>query len=209
MYPIRTKFRSLRDWFAAEPTRFTRERSPKRMVFWGIVAVVGLVLTVLVYLNPEAVIEFFGGRRRGGMAVLGSFLMPPAMIVVGIVFQFYWVHRFRIKGGGVLQGDQLFIVPGDLDVREPFRALAVGGQDLDGVRQAMRYLQSHQVDPRHDRGQKIVVLTESPDDRTTFAGVLRMDETKRNVLWINHEPLTLTGEHYFKPQELHASLRTA
>lgn len=204
-YPIRTTHRSLRSWFAAEPARFTRERSPKRTIFWAIVSLIGLVLTVVVLLDPAAVTENFAGRRRAGAAVLGAFVLPPALIVCGIVFQFLWIHRFRIRDGGLIGRGELFIVPHQLDVRDAFRAFAVGSTDPDRVREAMRFLDSHKANAEAQTGNKIVALSASPDDRTTFAGVLVMDPRRKGVLWINQEPLTISGEHYFDPRALRPS----
>lgn len=168
-------------------------------MFWAVVAVVGLILTVLVLLHPEAPGDAFGGRSRGGMAILGAFVLPPALVVIGVVFQFVRVHRFRVRGGGVIGRTQLFIVPASLDVRDVFAAFTVGGRDLEHVRGAMTFLTANAIDARVQTGQKIVVLQASPADRVTFAGVLRMDERERGVLWIDQEPLTITGEHFFDP----------
>lgn len=201
-YPIRTTQRSLRSWFAAEPSRFVRERSPRRTIFWASIAVIGIVLTILVLLNMDAVAEMLGGRRRGRTALLGAVVLPPALVVVAIVFQFLWVHRFRVPGGGVIGSDELFIVPASLDVRDAFRAFAAGGTNPEGVIEAMRFLDLHRVDARTQTGQKIVVLSASPDDCVTFAGVLRMDAEKKGVLWIAQEPLTITDEHFFDPRKL-------
>lgn len=201
-FPIRTTSRSLRAWYASEPERFTRERSPRRTIFWAIVALVGAVLTVVVLLDPQAVADVFGGRRRAGLAILGAFVIPPALIVCGIVFQFVWIHRFRVRDGDLVTRSTLFIVPGDLEVRDAFAAFSRGGTDPDGVRQAMRYLIDHAVDSRVQTGAKIVALAAATTPATTLAGVLRMDERKKGVLWIHQEPLTMTGEHAFDPRAL-------
>lgn len=112
--------------------------------------VVGLVSTVLVLLNPDAVIDALGGTRRSGLAIVGAFVVPPVMVVLGIVFPFVWVHRFRVRDGGV------------------------------------------------------VALEASPADRLTFAGVLRMDRTKRGVMWIDQPPITIAGDHFFDPPVMQA-----
>lgn len=203
-YPIRTKPRSLRDWFASEPERFTRERSPKRSTFWAVVGLVGLVSTVLVLLNPDAVIDALGGTRRSGLAMVGAFVVPPVMVVLGVVFQFVWAHRFRVRDGGVVARGVLFIVPESLDVRDAFEAFATGGTSPERVYQAMRFLSANKVDPQVQTGQKIVALEASPADRLTFAGVLRMDRTKRGVMWIDQSPLTIAGDHFFDPPVMQA-----
>lgn len=184
------------------PERFVRERSPGKTVFWAIVGVVGIVLTALVYLHPEAVVDMLGGRRRAGAAILGALVAPPALIVLGIVFQFVNVQRYRLRDGGVVRRGDIFVVRGDLDLRPALAAFRVGAEDEAGVRAALASLEASRVDPRVETGQQIVAFPEARQDRTAIVGVLRMDASDKGVLWIDEPPFEVAGDRYFEAASL-------
>lgn len=206
-FPIRTRSRSLHDWMRASPEQFERERSPRKTVTWGVIAGVGAVLLALALLLPGAVVEVLHGGRRPGLAVLAAYLVPAAMLVTGVVMQWF-SFRYRVRGGGVVRSGELFVVAGGLDLRGALDVLARGTRDPQ-LEATIAWLEAQRVDPRVEVGNQMVAIASAPESRRLWVGLLRMDARRRGDLWIDAEPVEVAGDAWFDVVAMRAAAARA
>lgn len=78
-------------------------RSVPWTVFFSIIVLGGVVLGVVVFVDPDATIEAMSGTRRSGYAVLGAFGAPFVLVALGVVGLIWWCQRWRSPAGGRLK----------------------------------------------------------------------------------------------------------
>ena len=176
--PMNSRSRSLGSWFATHSDRFVAERSRPQMTFWAAVSAAMVVVTVAVYLNPEATVELLGGRVRSGLAMAGVFALPPVIFVVSVVMIARRKQRWRVRGGGVLTNPIVVGVDAGFPTAPLVSAIRGGSDD-----QIMSELTSAHRRLGDDR---IVTVFASEPDQVMYVGVLRVDG---NSVWIDEEPV--------------------
>ncbi len=185
--PISSRSRNLSAWFATRPEDFVAERSPKRTWFWGITAAVFAVITVIVLLHPTDIVEMLGGRRRAGMAIAGSFFLPPAIALFSVVMIFVGSRRWRVRGGGVLTNPLVHGVTATFPTDLVVNAIRRGSTDRDGIITALTTAFKHPGD------QLLITVWASNTDRVLYVGVLRVDG---NRVWIDTEPVRVGPDRF-------------
>lgn len=194
--PIQSKSRSLNPWFKSRPDLFTPERSPKKTAMWAIIGGIGLIGTVLVFLNPTAVAEALDGSRRAGLATIGAFAIPPAITVLSLVMLLVGSRRYRLKGGDVMVnpisgmcGPGYFI---------PDAVAAIANAKADNAT-ALTYIK-HLTEPK--QSTRMIQVWSAPANQHQFITVLRIDG---NHVWIDNEPIHLGPDRYFDAKAFFAA----
>lgn len=185
--PISSRSRNLSAWFATRPEDFVAERSPKRTWFWGITAVVFAVITAIVLLHPSDIVEMLGGRRRAGMAIAGTFFLPPAIALFSVVMIFVGSRRWRVRGGGVLTNPLIHGVTAAFPTDLVVEAIRRGSTDRDGIVTALTTAFTHPGD------RLLITVWASNTDRVLYVGVLRVEG---NRVWIDAEPVRVGPDRF-------------
>lgn len=186
--PIQSKSRSLNPWFKSRPDLFTPERSPKKTTTWGIIGGIALVGSILIFLNPAAVAEALGGSRRSGMAIIGAFVIPPAIVVLSAIMLLIGSRRYRLKDGDVMVNPISGMYGPVYPIQETVTALYNARADNAT---ALSYLKPLTVPKQTNR---MLQVWSSPASQHLFITILRIEG---NQVFIDQEPMHLGPDRYF------------